>query len=358
MILIFDPDPPFVRWFLLGHGALVENALEFDMSSDNRILSHINDPDAIEAVGYVLYHGGETIKQGETALTESSLESLERCIPLFPEYNEMTFKVAQHWMARLPGIPHFLFCDTAYFLDLPIEASTYAVPYTLREKGIRRYGGYGLYHQHAWDRLQGLPLSPAQRVLSVYLGNHTNVAAIRDGKPLETSIGFTPVEGIVSSNSCGDLDPTIVFQLIYAGMSLSEINRSLTQESGFSGLVGRPCTFQEIARRGGEPQVQFAFEKLLYDVKRYIGGFIPILGGVEVIVFQSEDIDGPKDLILDLCKSFEFLGLRIAEKPRRQADYSILTSLASSIQIVCIQSNKADIIGHRIRKLMNKETQQ
>ncbi|MDP2885829.1 MAG: hypothetical protein Q8P51_12500 [Ignavibacteria bacterium] len=358
MILIFDPDPPFVRWFLLGHGELVENSLEFDMSSDDRILSHINDRDAIEAVGYVLYHGGEIIKQHETAMTESSLRSVERCIPLFPEYNEMTFKVAQHWMVRFPGVPHFLFCDTAFFLDLPIEASTYAVPYALREKGIRRYGGYGLFHQHAWDRLQGLPLPPAQRVLSVYLGNHTNVAAIRDGKPLETSIGFTPVEGIVSSNSCGDLDPTIVFQLIYAGMSLSEINRALTQEAGFSGLVGRPCTFREIARRGGEPQVQFALEKLICDVKRYIGGFIPILEGVDVIVFQSEDIDGPNDLILGLCKSLEFLGLRIAEKPRRQAGYSILTRFASSIQVVCIQSNKADIIGHRIRKLMNKEEQQ
>ena len=199
-------------------------------------------------------------------------------------------------------------------------------------------------------------MPPAQRVLSVYLGNHTNVAAIRDGKPLETSIGFTPVEGIVSSISCGDLDPTIVFQLIYAGMSLSEINRLLTQEAGFSGLVGRQCTFRDIVRRSTEPQVQFALEKLRYDVMRYIGGFIPILGGVEVILFQSEDIDGPNDLILELCKSLEFLGLTIAERPRRQADYSILTHLASPVQVVCIQSNKADIIGHRIRKLMNKET--
>ena len=358
MILIFDPDPPFVRWFLLGHGELIENALEFDMSSGDRILSHIHEPDAVEAVGYVLYHGGEIINQGETPLTESTLRSLGRCIRLFPEYNEMTFKVAQHWMARFPGIPHFLFCDTAFFLDLPIEASTYAVPYALRERGIRRYGGYGLYHQHAWDRLQVLPLPPAQRVLSVYLGNHSNVAAIRDGKPLETSIGFTPVEGIVSSNSCGDLDPTIVFQLLYAGMSMSEINRLLTQESGFSGLVGRPCTFRDIIRRGEEPQLQFAFEKLTYDLKRYIGSFIPVLGGVEVIVFQSEDIDGPSDLILELCKSLEFLGLSIAEEPRRQAGYSILTRLASPIQVVCIQSNKADIIGHRIRTLMNKEKHQ
>jgi acetate kinase len=358
MILIFDPDPPFVHWFLLGHGELVEYSLKFDMSSDDKILRHINEPDAIEAVGYVLYHGGEIIKQQETALTESSLQSVERCIHFFPEYNETTFKLAQHWMARFPGVPHFLFCDTVFFQDLPIEASTYAVPYALRERGIRRYGGYGLYHQYAWDRLQGLPVPPAERVLSVYLGNHTNVAAIRDGKPLETSIGFTPVEGIVSSNSCGDLDPTIVFQLLYAGMSLNEINRSLSQESGFSGLVGRPCTFRDIVRQGGEPQLQFAREKLIYDVKRYIGSYIPILGGVEVIVFQSEDIDAPNDLVLELCKSLEFLGLGIAEKPRRQAGYSILTRLASPIQVVCIQSNKADIIGHRIRKLMNKETRQ
>ena len=141
MILILDPDPPFVRWFLLGDGELVENALAFDASSDDRILSHFDDRDAIEAIGYVLYHGGEIVMEGETAMTESSLRSVERCIPLFPEYNEITFKAAQQWMARFPGIPHFLFCDTAFFLDLPIEASTYAVPYELREQGIRRYGG-------------------------------------------------------------------------------------------------------------------------------------------------------------------------------------------------------------------------
>jgi acetate kinase len=358
MILIFDPDPPAIRWSLLGQGKQIENGLEFDMSNDDRMLSRITQPDAIEAVGYVLYHGGEIVKQEETALTERSLRSLERCIPFFPEYNEMTFKVAQHWMARFPGIPHFLFCDTAFFLDLPLETSTYAVPYALRKKGIRRYGGYGLFHQNACERLKGLSLPSTQRVLSVYLGNHSNVAAIRDGKPVETSIGFTPVEGIVSSNSCGDLDPTIVFQLLYAGMSLSEINRLLTRESGFAGLVGHPCTFRDIVRPGEEPQAQFAFEKLTYDVKRYIGGFIPILGGLDVIVFQSEDIDMANDLILDLCASLEFLGLRIAEKPRRQADYSILTRHASPTQVVCIQSNKADIIGRRIRKLMNKEGQQ
>lgn len=355
MILIFEPDPPYLRWCKLDNGTRFEYADEFGSRWMDAVLNNLGSREVIEAVGYLLYHGGESVRQSVTPLSVESLNLLEGCAAFLPEHNEMTFKVARQLLSKLDAIPHFLFCDTAFFTNLPPEASTYAVPYTLRKKGIRRYGGYGLFHQFAWEQALRLFGPPPKKVVSVYLGNHTNVAAIDNGNAVETSIGFTPVEGTISVNSCGDIDPTIVFQLIAAGMTLPEINRSLTRESGFSGILDRPCTFKEIVTGTIEPGINFVREKLLYDLNRYIGAFASVLGGLDTLVFLSDDIKDSFGFITRVCDSLEFLGLKRTVSPYRSEDHFILTEQDSKIQVVCIKANKWEIINRSIIARTHKE---
>ncbi len=357
MIVIYDPDPASEDRCFPDSAVLADGGYKFERWASEGEEPKKGESERIEAVGYLLYHGGETVRESVSAIGRATLKTLERCIPYFPQFNELTFNAIQYGTARYFGVPQFLFCDTSYFLDLPPEASTYAVPTELRESGIRRYGGYGLFHEYALECVKHSSATPSNRIISVCLGNHTNVAAIKDGKPLETSVGFTLVEGIVSSTGCGDLDPTIVFQLMHGGMTLREINRSLTQEAGFTGLAGRPCTFRDVAGDTDEPSLRGVREKLLYDVKRYVGAGIETLGGIDVLVLQCEDVEGAAGLIREICTSLEFIGLRTDASPRRQGDLIVVTQPSSRIQAVCIRSHRADIIGHRIQTIMNKENE-
>ena len=358
MTLIVEPDPPYVRWCSIASGTRVEHAHEFGPGWMSAVLNESERGERIEAVGYLLYHGGEIIKEPVTRLSPPVLDALEQAVAFLPEHNGMTSNIARQLTTRLSDTPHFLFCDTAFFSDLPPEASTYAVPYALREQGIRRYGGYGLFHQFAWERAQDLLTPRPVKLVSVYLGNHTNVAAISGGKVVETSIGFTPVEGTISVNSCGDIDPTIVFQLIAAGMTLSEINRTLTQESGFSGILNRPCTFKEIVTGTVEPGMTFVREKLLYDLNRYIGAFAAALGGLDALVVLADDIEESLGFVASVCDSLKFLGLKPSDSVKESEGWRILTEPDSPIQALCVKANTWNIINQTMIILTNKEKSQ
>lgn len=351
MILLFDPDPPLLRWCKTENGNASEHNCEFDSDWTENVLGTLENARRIEAVGYVLYHGGQEIVEPAIFLTPESLVNVEKSIQFLPEHNDMTAKVAGEWMAQLVDIPHIVVCDTAFFASMPNEASAYAVPIELRSKDIRRYGGYGLCHQWVWEKSQSLHLNRCEKLISIYLGDHTNVAAIRNGKPIETSIGFTPVEGILSSTGCGDIDPTIVFQLTSAGMSLKEINQALSQEAGFTGLLERPCSFLELLGRPNDSQVHSVQEIFLYAVRKYIGAFISILGGIDTIAFVTKHPRQSLDLQLDILGSLEFLGIKKKTIIDSYADYAMLTEKDSPIGSVCYHYNKWNIINERVKQL-------
>lgn len=354
MVVLFDPSPPLLRWCTIGGGNLSEGSCEFGEYWQNAVVAHVRDLADVDTVGYVLHHGGEEIDNPVSRMTPDSLKSLERCLRFLPEYNEVTLLTAEYWMSRLPNIRHILLCDTAYFVKLPPEASDYAVPSELRKDGIRRYGGFGLCHQWAWEQTELLLDHQARRVISVYLGDRSNLAAIANGSPVDTTIGFTPVEGIISSGGCGDIDPTIVFQLHSTGMSLREITRMLSRESGFTGLLGRDCVFADILRGWDEPEISPAREIFCYNVRKAIGAFISVLGGVDAIVFLSETPLESMRLILELCTSMEFLGANCRLAPEKQGNVWSLVHGGSGIEMYCLTYDK----WHTLVELTNKFTLQ
>lgn len=223
MIIIFDPSPPLIKWCIDKDGKRFESACEFGPNWSEQVLAEISDLEKLTAIAYIVDHGGDAIKEPVSILTQTKLENLARSIPFLPEHNNLIYKVAQFWFNKFPGILQVLFCETAFFTNLPDKSSTYAIPYELSSKGIKRYGGYGLLHQWAWVQSRNVLIPPPTNLISIYLNNHINVTGIKDGQPVETTIGFTPIEGLPSAGSSGISIRRLFFSLIQPGCLLRKL---------------------------------------------------------------------------------------------------------------------------------------
>ena len=339
MMIIFEPDPPFIRWCIIENGCISQDKLIFDTSCLEKIrrkILKINGGKNI-SFSYLLPNGGEEIDKLASLLTDKLLIRMERCVKFLPEHNNIIYKTANYLSAKFASSHHVLFCDTSFFIGLPRKASTYAIPYKLRKEGIKRYGGYGLCHQWAWEKAQQAFGGDVQKVISVYLGNPPNIAAIKSGIPVETTIGFTSIEGIPSLNACGNIDPTIIFQLHAEGMSFERINNLLSKESGLS------CLFDE------------ASEILRYHIVRYTGAFISILGGADAIVFTTQNVEDTKNFILRICHLLDFLGFKSKIKISKTAGQIILSKGNSKIKGLCLQYDKWKILNEKAVLLAGKE---
>jgi acetate kinase len=292
-------------------------------------------------IGYVLHHGGTTVTEPVSHIGPDTLLAIQRCSRFLPEQNDALYRLVNLGLLALPTAAQLLFCDTAFFLDLPEHVRTYALPLSLAEPSVRRYGGFGLCHQWVWDSLRSLSTVPPSRVVSVCLGEVPNVAAIKDGKPVETSIGFTPLEGLSSARSSGDVDPTIIFQLHASGFSFNEVARMLTEQSGFSVLLGRECTLAEIARgRSEDPEMAKAKDFHVYQLRKYIGALVSALGGVDAIAFASEDMAAYGDLIRSFSQELRFLGVGPTPHPGASESVLRLTENDSRVRLYGLHYDK------------------
>lgn len=339
MILVFEPDPPFIRWRATGGRYLSQGRIVFDAACLGKIKEKVLKSSGKEKVvlGYLLPNGGDEIKKPVSLLTGESLAGMGRCIKFLPEHNNIIYKTASHLWKNFGGYRHVLFCDSAFFIDLPENASTYAIPYKLRKTGVRRYGGYGLCHERAWEEARRAFGKGTQKVISVYLGNTPNIAAIKNGIPVETTIGFTAVEGIPSVNACGDIDPTIIFQLYAEGMSFERINNLLSEESGLKCL------------RNKAPEI------LRYHIVRYVGAFIAILEGVDAIVFTTDNAWSAKKLIFEICHLLDFLGFKSKMKTRKTNGRAVLSNSRSEIKGLWLRYDKWKIFEEKSARLALKE---
>jgi acetate kinase len=340
-VLLFDVASRSTAWCYIDGTRRIEGdvaALDDPFVCVERQLGTLRD---VGPIGYLLHHGGTTITEPVSHIGPDELLAIQRCSRFVPEQHDALYRLISLGLAILPAAAHLLFCDTAFFLDLPERVHTYALPLSLAEPSVRRYGGFGLCHRWAWNSLQRLSVVAPSRVVSVYLGEVPNVAAVRDGKPVETSIGFTPLEGLSSAHSSGDIDPTIIFQLHASGFGFSEIARMLTEQSGFSAWLGRSCTLAEIAQGHNEAtKLAEAKDFHLYQIKKQIGAFVSVLGGVDAIAFVTEDMAAYGDLISSFSRELRFLALRLA--PHRQASQSVLrlTDDASCVQLYALSYDK------------------
>jgi acetate kinase len=264
----------------------------------------------VKKIGILLEQGGDRFRRTLEPVTPDSIMWLQEVAHLAPESGYTTLALLRHWAAMDSSPDQVILCDSAFFTNLPDEVRDYALPAEITGRGFRRWGGHGLCHEQSWEQAGSLSGGKADKVVSVFVGDSCDVAAIRGGVACETSIGLTHLEGIMSAHGCGDIDPTITFQLGASGMPYSEINRILSAESGFKALVGRPCGLAELLSAEADPATALARRMLFHQLRKYVGAFVAALGGMDTLVFTGDQTPTIRRMAREVCENLDFAGIR------------------------------------------------
>jgi acetate kinase len=259
----------------------------------------------VDAVAYVLAQGGEVFTQPAIRLDAATLTQLAVAVPLLPGPNRAIYQLAQAGLQRFPSLEHHLLCQTAFFANLPDAARYYPLPYEVSEGGYRRFGGDGLAHAWAW-RQASHHQKDVHKLVSVHIGAIPSVAAILDGQPVETSQGYSPVEGLPGETTSGDVDPGVVLLLAENGMSPADLERTLTRESGFSALAGKPRSPFDIAC---DPTESLERQLLLNSLVKAIGSSAASLGGLDGLIFSAAAVSPMRILLQEICVRLVFAGM-------------------------------------------------
>lgn len=245
--------------------------------------------EGVAATGHRVVHGGEAFA-APARVTDEVLAQLEALEALAPLHNPPALAVIRACRARLGGVPAVAVFDTAFFHDLPEPARDYALPPEwTRSYGIRRYGFHGIAHRYLYERY--LEIAGARReqsrVITLQLGHGCSIAAIRDGRPVETSMGFTPLEGLVMATRPGDLDPGILLHLAARGLSYEEMHEGLNRRAGLLGLSGTSADMEALLalEARGHAGARRAVEAFCHRARKYLGAYSAVLGGAEAVVF-------------------------------------------------------------------------
>lgn len=293
-------DDPFIEHKKMGssleidkysipdHKVAFERVVDILMEKD----AVIKSLDEINAVGHRVVHGGEKFKTS-MVITDEVLKEIELCNDLAPLHNPANLTGIKAAMEVMPSVPMVAVFDTAFHQTMPEESYMYALPYEAYEKHkIRKYGFHGTSHKYIVQRLAKLNNKKVEEVnaITCHLGNGGSICAIKNGKSFDTSMGFTPLEGLVMGSRCGDIDPAIVpFLMEKENMSISEINEYLNKRSGLVGICGYSDARDiQKGRLAGDKKAILAFDMYCYRIKKYIGAYIIALGGnVDYIAFSG-----------------------------------------------------------------------
>jgi acetate kinase len=327
-----------------------ETALDMVMN----VLTHpehgvIKSAEEISAVGHRVVHGGEKISSS-VLITKEVEEIIRDCFDLAPLHNPPNFMGIQACKKLLPHVPQVAVFDTAFHRTIPEEAYLYAIPYRLYEEyAIRRYGFHGTSHRYvAAVAAEVLGQSPETlRMVTCHLGNGCSITAVKNGKSIDTSMGFTPLEGLIMGTRSGDIDPTIVFYLMErVGLTAQEINSMLNRESGLLGLSGISRDMRDILNSAseGNKKAITTIKCFVYRIKKYIGAYAVSMGGLDAIVFTAGIGENSSQLRAMICEGLEFLGLKIDEHHNSNKN-KIISSDDSKVKVLVIPTNEELMIA-------------
>lgn len=275
----------------------------------------------IDAVGHRVVHGGRLCMA--QLLDEGIIGKIEECIPLAPLHNPANLEGIRAARAAMPDLPHVAVFDTAYHSRMPRRASTYAIdPQLARRLRIRRYGFHGTSHAYVAGRAAeflGMDMDRL-RIVSCHLGNGASACAVEFGTSTETSMGMTPLEGLVMGTRCGDIDPGAVLALLRDGRTIEEVDHLLNQKSGLKGLSGAGADLRDIEIRaaGGDERARLAIAVFAHRVRKYIGAYAAAMGGVDAVVLTGGIGENSVSMRRRILQRLEFLGL-ILDHDRNEA---------------------------------------
>lgn len=275
----------------------------------------IRDASQIDAVGHRVVHGGESF-QKPTLIDGPVIAAIRKNIPLAPLHNPANLVGIEVARAFFPDAPHVAVFDTAFHQDLPPRAFHYGLPHEFYQKySIRRYGFHGTSHQYVAKQaasVLGKPL-PDLNLITIHLGGGSSITAIKKGKSVDTSMGMTPLEGLVMGTRSGDLDPSIPFHLAeVSGMSFPEIIDVFNHRSGLKGLCGTNDMREVLKKReAGDPRAGLAIDVYTYRLKKYIGAYFAALGDVDALVFTAGVGENSSEIRAEACNGLENFGIEL-----------------------------------------------
>ena len=282
----------------------------------NKDYGVIKDMSEIDAVGHRVVHGGERFADS-VLITGEVLQGIKACSEIAPLHNPPNLFGIEACMNIMKGVPQVAVFDTAFHQTMPKVAYLYGLPYELYVKyGLRRYGFHGTSHKYVAQRaaeLMGEHMSDL-RIISCHLGNGASITAIKYGKSIDTSMGYTPLEGLIMGTRSGEIDPAIIpFLMEKENMTAQQIDDYLNRRSGILGISGLSSDFRDLesAANRGDDRSQLAIDVFAYKVKKYIGGYVAAMGGVDAIVFTAGLGENSPFMRDKICNGLEYLGTRI-----------------------------------------------
>jgi acetate kinase len=311
----------------------------------------IKSPDDISSVGHRVVHGGEKISSS-VLITDEVEKIIRECFDLAPLHNPPNMMGIQACKKLLPHVKQVAVFDTAFHRTIPESAYLYAIPYKLYEEySIRRYGFHGTSHRYVANisaEFLGQPLEKLKMITS-HLGNGCSITAVKEGKSVDTSMGFTPLEGLIMGTRSGDIDPAIVFYLVERlGLSAQEINSMLNRESGLWGLSGISRDMRDIlksAEEGNERAIT-TIDCFVYRIKKYIGAYSASMGGLDALVFTAGIGENSSVIRTKACQGLEFLGLSIDEDRNSNSQRKkIISTDDSRVKVLVIPTNEELLIA-------------
>ena len=320
----------------------------------------IKSLDEIDAVGHRMVHGGERFSKS-VLLDKEVLEAFVACNDLAPLHNPANLKGVNAVSAILPNIPQVGVFDTAFHQTMPDYAYLYAVPYELYEKyGVRRYGFHGTSHRYVSQRVCEYLGIKAEglRLITCHIGNGGSIAAIKDGKCIDTTMGLTPLEGLMMGTRSGDIDAgAVTFIMDKEGLTTTGVSNLLNKKSGVLGISGVSSDMRELeaAVAEGNPKALLAENMYFYRIKKYIGAYAAALGGVDVILFTGGVGENQASCRAGVCEGLEFMGVKIdAEKNKVRGEEAIISSDDSKVKVVVIPTDEELLIASDTMTVVSK----
>ncbi len=336
------------------HKVAMDLVLKLLLDKDHGVLKSL---DEISAAGHRIVSGGDYFKESVLVNAEV-LDAIKKCIPLAPLHNPghlMGIEAIQHALPKMPNVVVF---DTAFHQTMPDYAYMYGLPYDVYEKQrVRRYGAHGTSHHFVSLRAAeflGIDISKI-KMITCHLGNGSSISAVQNGKCVDTSMGLTPLAGVLMGTRTGDMDPAVVpFVQKALNLGPDEMNNFMNKKSGLLGISGVSSDLRDVeeAANKGNARAKLAVEILEYGIKKYIGAYTAAMGGLDVIVFTAGIGENSASTREGVCKGLEFLGVKIdPAKNNIRGKEAIISADDSRVKVVVIPTNEELMIARDTKRL-------
>ncbi len=338
-----------------NHSVAIKMVLDALTNKDHGVIADMSE---ISAVGHRLVHGGEVFS-GSVLITDEVKKAVEECNPLAPLHNPANLTGVAACEEAMPGVPNVGVFDTAFHQTMPAKSYMYGIPYEYYEKyKIRKYGFHGTSHNYVSHRVAEMMGKPIEelKIITCHLGNGSSIAAVDCGKVVDTSMGLTPLDGLVMGTRSGSIDPAIIkFLADNERLTIDEIDGILNKKSGVLGISGVSSDFRDLeaASAEGNERATLALEMFFHSVKGYIGRYASIMGGVDVITFAGGVGENGPETREAILAGQEFMGVKIdAAKNKVRGDEAEISTADSKVKVFVVPTDEELTIARDTKKII------